>query len=505
MALYIEFMAVASAGSRHKLTRGQRIAFGFGKFGTAIFMQIVTIAIVYIYSTVFELNQVYNAVGNAVGKIIIAFSGFIFGYISDILKNPKWGRRKFFVWTGAPILAVSFVMLFIPHYFIPIGQDGLVFAWLLIWNSMFNLFYGYLTTPYQAWMPEVTTEDDRVAMSGLQNVANLIATVGGLALSFILTGKLDESIKEIGAIETLKGPLGTIILVAVIIFALIEVAAFLPVLLKVKEEPVVRKERNVMREFKVVLSNRNYVLWFITQGIYSVGLTVLTGLTFNLISFLGLNGITEFAVFAAAMFGTTMLSFILWERLSKKIGKRISLFISYGCLIVILPLTLVLGKIPVIPDNVETWVFGMLLGFGLSTTYILPNAVIGDLADEDERKTGESRAGMYTGFNSIPLNIFQAAAFFLIPVIHFPNDIGIRSTLVNEMINTIDDFPARFAFRSGLGLDWLGPIVAIFFLLSLPVIYFGNFDPFMDSIKKTADKLKKEKSEKTTSEENQQK
>ncbi len=90
-------MSFTSSGTSHKLSRGQRVAFGFGKFGTAIFMQMVTLAIVYIYSTAFELDQTLNAVGNAVGKIVIAFSGFIFGYISDILKNPKWGRRKFFI------------------------------------------------------------------------------------------------------------------------------------------------------------------------------------------------------------------------------------------------------------------------------------------------------------------------------------------------------------------------------------------------------------------------
>ncbi len=483
-------MSVTSSDVSHKLSRGQRIAFGFGKFGTAIFMQIVTLAIVYIYSTAFELDQSLNAIGNAVGKIVIAFSGFIFGYISDILKNPKLGRRKFFVWTGAPALAVTFVMLFIPHYFIPLDKDMLVFAWLLIWNSLFNLFYGYLTTPYQAWMPEVTTEQDRVAMSGIQNTANLIATVGGLAFAFIFSGMLDTKIKEVGAVNAIFSELGLIILIAVIIFAVIEVVAFLPALLKVPEEPVIRKERNVMREFKIVLSNKNYVLWFITQGIYSMGLTIFSALTFNLISFLGLTGMTEFAVFAAAMFGTTMASFIFWEKMSKKIGKRHSLFISYGCLIVILPLTLVLGKIPIIPDTVETWVFGIFLGFGLSTTYLLPNAIIGDLADEDERKTNESRAGMYTGFNSIPLNIFQAAAFLLIPFIHTPHSSGIRSGL------TISKLPLYLEFRSGVGLQWMGPIVAAFFLLSLPVIYFGNFDPFMDSIRKTSKKLNDTKKEK---------
>ena len=484
-------MSVTSSDVSHKLNRGQRIAFGFGKFGTAIFMQIATLAIVYIYSTAFELDQTLNAIGNAVGKIVIAFSGFIFGYISDILKNPRWGRRKFFVWTGAPALAISFVMLFIPHYFIPLDKDILVFIWLLVWNSMFNLFYGYLTTPYQAWMPEVTTEDDRVAMSGIQNAANLIATVGGLAFAFIFSGLLDEKIKEVGAKNAIFSELGLILMIVVIVFAVIEVLAFLPVMLKVKEEPVVRKERNVLREFKIVLSNKNYVLWFTTQGIYSMGLTILTALTFNLISFLGLTGMTEFAVFAVAMFGTTMVSFIFWEKMSKKIGKRVGLFISYGCLIVILPLTLVLGKIPVIPDNVETWIFGLLLGFGLSTTYLFPNAIIGDLADEDERITKESRAGMYTGFNSIPLNIFQASAYLLFPLIHFPHSTGIKTDLLEKVL------PFLFRFRSGVGLEWLGPFVALFFLLSLPTIFFGNFDPFLDKIRKKVKQLndKKDKDE----------
>ncbi len=378
-------------------------------------------------------------------------------------------------------------MLFIPHYFIPLDKDILVFVWLLIWNSLFNLFYGYLTTPFQAWMPEVTTESDRVGMSGIQNTSNLIATIGGLAFAFVFSGMLDTKVKEVGPVDAIFSELGLILLVVVIVFAVIEVVAFLPVLLKVKEEPVVRKERNILREFKVVLSNKNYVLWFITQGIYSMGLTLFTALTFNLISFLGLTGIADFAIFAAAMFGTTMLSFIFWEKTSKKIGKRIDLFISYGCLIIILPLTLVLGKIPLIPDNIETFAFGILLGFGLSTTYLFPNAIIGDLADEDERSTKESRAGMYTGFNSIPLNIFQAMAFLLVPLIHFPHSSGVRSILSDEVL------PVFLKFRSGIGLQWLGPIVAVFFLLSLPTIYFANFDPFLDSIRKTAEKMNKKK------------
>ena len=134
----------------------------------------------------------------------------------------------------------------------------------------------------------------------------------------------DEEIKRIGP-SAIKGPLGIVLLVVVIIFAVIEVLAFLPALLSIKEEPVERKERDILREFKVVLSNRNYVLWFITQGIYSMGLTILTALTFNLISFLGLTGITDFAIFAIAMFGTTMASFIFSQKMKRFQRHTISL------------------------------------------------------------------------------------------------------------------------------------------------------------------------------------
>ena len=53
--------------------------------------------------------------------------------------------------------------------------------------------------------------------------------------------------------------------------------------------------------------------------------------------------------------------------------------------------------------------------------------------------------------------------------------------------------PTIFKFRTGIGLQWMGPLVALFFLLSLPTIILGNFDPFLKSLRKTAKKMKEEK------------
>ncbi|NIU86068.1 MAG: hypothetical protein GWN56_01825, partial [Nitrosopumilaceae archaeon] len=77
----------------------------------------------YIY--IFEIPPELSGIGNAVGKIAIAFSGFFFGYLSDAIdpSKRKLGRRKLFIWIGAPLLAFSFVMLFTPHLFIPVGRS----------------------------------------------------------------------------------------------------------------------------------------------------------------------------------------------------------------------------------------------------------------------------------------------------------------------------------------------------------------------------------------------
>ncbi|HUU77737.1 MAG TPA: MFS transporter [candidate division Zixibacteria bacterium] len=433
-----------------KLTKGQKIAYGICRFGTSIFMNVATLATIWIYDNVYGLKDVpyMNATAVAIGKIIIAFSGFIFGYISDIIPGKKIGRRKFFIWTGAPLLALSFVMLFIPHLFISSDQTIAVFVWLLVWNSMFNLFYGYLLTPYQSWMTEVTTEDDRVQMSGIQNTTNLFSSLLGTGFVFLIPGLLGL---EEG--QALSGTSSTVLIIIILVFAVIEVAVFLPALFMVKDEKVERKERKIMKEFKVVLTNKNYVIWFMGQGVYSMGLTLITALVLDFATdILGFTGITQTVIFGLSVFGTVMLCFAGWAYLSKKIGKKWALVAGFGFLALVLPLSALFIVLLETALTVMGYVYGFLIGLGLSAPYLFPYAIIADIADKDERVTKESRAGMYNGFNSIPLNIFQAIALILV------------GYLGNEY----------YVER----LYWLGPIAAAFIAASLPILILGNFDPF---------------------------
>ncbi|MBK5114018.1 MAG: MFS transporter [Candidatus Heimdallarchaeota archaeon] len=435
------------------LKPGQKAAYGICRFGTSIFMNVTTLAAIWIYDNVFGLAgyPYLNSAAAAVGKIIIAFSSFIFGYISDIIPGNKINRRKFFIWTGAPMLAISFVMIFIPHLFISSTSIWSVFSWYLIWNSMFNLFYGYLLTPYQSWMTEITTEDDRVGMSGIQNFTNLFSNLLGFAFVFMIPTflHLEEG-------QALTGDASTTLIISIVVFAIIEMVVFLPALLMIKEKKVERKQRNILREFKVVLTNRNYIIWFMAQGVYSMGLTLITALVLDFATdILMFTNFIQTVVFGLLVFGTIMLCFLAWVPIAKRIGKKWSIIISFLFLGAVLPFSLIFRVIPVGTLTFEYigYLYAFLLGVGLSGPYLFPYAIIADIADKDERDTKESRAGMYNGFNSIPLNIFQAIALLLVGFLN------------NEL----------FTFR----LYLLGPIAGIFIVASIFILLLGNFDPFM--------------------------
>ncbi|NHJ84867.1 MAG: MFS transporter [Asgard group archaeon] len=434
------------------LTAKQKFFYGICRFGTSIFMSVTTLATVWIYDNIFGLEDYpyLNSAAAAVGKIIIAFSGFIFGYISDILPGSKVNRRKIFIWIGSPAIAISFVMIFLPHLFIQPTSTWSIFSWYLVWNSLFNLFYGFLLTPYQSWMTEITTEDDRVGMSGIQNFTNLFSNLLGFGFVFLIPGLLDL---EGGG---LTGTANIVLISCIVGFAVIEFLSFLPTLIAIKEKPVERVDRNLIREFRVVLTNKNYVIWFMAQGVYSMGLTLINALVLDFATdILQFTGFTQTVVFGLLVFGTIMVCFLAWIPLSKKIGKKWSMIISFIFLVVVMPFSMIFKILTpgTLTFEYLGYLWAFLIGVGLSGPYLFPYAIVADIADKDERDTNESRAGMYNGFNSIPLNIFQALALLLVGYLN-PESITSRLYL-------------------------LGPLTAIFFLASIPILILGNFDPFM--------------------------
>ncbi len=184
------------------------------------------------------------------------------------------------------------------------------------------------------------------------------------------------------------------------------------------------------------------------------------------------NAIEKF-LFAAVMLCVFVLSFLFWGSFAKKFGKKWSLIIAFTWLIIWIPITPLIGKIPLIPPIVQGYGFGIGVVFGISAAYLFPYAILADFADKDERETSENRSGLYTGFKGLPFNIAQAIGFV---TAGFMRDW--TKVVGSETIN--------------VGLVWLGPICAIFILLCLPIIWKGDFDPFLKDEKVKATSIFKQ-------------
>ncbi|MGQ4915152.1 MAG: MFS transporter [Candidatus Asgardarchaeia archaeon] len=424
------------------MKRIDKIFYGLGRLGSTILLSLVTLATIYIYTDYYHLPATWNGIANGIGKVVIAFSGFIMGYISDKTVHPKLGRRKPYVISGSVLLSFSFIMLFVPEYFIPVGNQILVFIYETVFVSAFNFFYGYLLTPYQAWMPEITEPHERVEVSNYENTFNLMGNIVGIVFSFGLGLFLE---------------MGLTLAQIVIVFGILEIIFYMPAAIRIREPTKYIKQPNIFREMMIALKNRNYVIWILARGLMSVTFAFITSFVLLYVSDVLHFGGIDTLYFAAVLLIIVVTFFNVWYQLSKRWKIKKTMTLSLIVLIFALPLSWFIGRVPMPLDTkLMGYIFIALAAVGLSGYWLFPYAILANIAEADEIVTGESRAGMYTGFDSIPLNFFQAFSLAL----------G----------GFIWDLPE-------IGHYIWGPFYAIFLVIGLIVFQYVETDPDFDALR----------------------
>ena len=97
-------------------------------------------------------------------------------------------------------------------------------------------------------------------------------------------------------------------------------------------------------------------------------------------------------------------------------------------------------------------IFIVGIGAILGGWFLFPYIVYADVAEDDEKETGELKAGIYAGFPSIILNLFQALGAFVIgSILSLPK---------------LERFYVAEPYSFSVGLIIFGPIVSIILLCS---------------------------------------
>lgn len=139
--------------SNGKVPMGQKIAFGLGMLANQMFPAALGIFMVvlvqdlgfptWMWGVLFFLPRIFDSITDP-----------IMGFISDNTKS-KWGRRRHYVFIGAIIMAISFILMWQLE-----RADGITynFYYFLLWSLMFYLGLTIFSVPYVAMGYEMSND-----------------------------------------------------------------------------------------------------------------------------------------------------------------------------------------------------------------------------------------------------------------------------------------------------------------------------------------------------------
>ncbi len=330
-----------------------------------------------------------------VGRLFNPLSSIVTGYLSDQSRS-RWGRRRPYMAIALLPMLAGFCLVFTPPLPYLSALNALYLAVMLI--VFFVSFSAYMT-PYLALMPEIArTNEQRVQLSTLIAMFNLMGNAIGLIAAPWL-------VERLGFIN-----------MALILSAIAFVSLVTP--LAIKEDPKlpIPKRLPFWSSLQIVAQNpafRPYIasqlpLWLTINIIYLCSNYLVVALLHREIGF--------GTVVNGAVLGGTILGFVPANLLTKHWGKKTALqiiMIYLSCNL------LALGIWPLgARDNLGMCLMLLtLFGIGLSGLFMLPNAMLADIIDEDTKQTKVQRGAIYFGIQAMVITLSSGLASLLVGAI----------------------------------------------------------------------------------------
>ena len=392
--------------SEEKASKGKFLIYGMPRLSAGIVLDTVDFGILFLYILVYGLPPILSGIALAIGKLSIAFGQFSMGWLSDKTKTKKFGRRKPFMFFYAPLTAIAFICALLPMVFIQNPSLILLFVWIIIWDAVFQWSYGGLTTPYQSWVSEQFLVEQRPKASAFQNLFSFIGAGVGIVFTLLVFPPLIEVFQKTKTVDPT-------FIILVFAFGLLLIILFYVCAFVLPVEKIQGAEMNFTEDLKKVLKDKNFmnVCWL--QGIAFLAIGMITPSVIGFATIvLKIEG-TEFYLTAVSLLVGIMLFLFMWKKLIDKKGKKQTFLIILLTGIIVLPLSLI-GLIPGEINFVITIIWVLAIAAFMGGWYLFPYIWLADLAEDADKRSGEGRkSGLYAGFPSILLNIFQAIALFI--------------------------------------------------------------------------------------------
>jgi GPH family glycoside/pentoside/hexuronide:cation symporter len=388
-----------------------RLVYAFGSFGGNVISRSKDLWLIYFYAPPADADiqkrvpiMVLGALFTA-ARLLDALDDPIIGWWSDRTRS-RWGRRIPFVVLATPFYAVFFVLLWMP----PTAGESVANAlYFLVMLEAFHLFSTLSGGPFESLLPEIA-----VTSKGRVSIVTWQVFFGTLGAAVALVGS--------GIIRDAFGFQAMAISMAVMGMAARYIA--LSGAWRHVRRDVEPAQVNPVEAIRSTFTNKPFLFFLPTFILFNMAISMMTAAlpfwsgsvlmgdlpsdiakveTGNpaTLQLFGLEfGVAEGTVVAlltAAAIIVVLLCLPLVYRMSLRRGK--AWVYSTAMLIggVYLPFIAFMGFLPGIDKLLQAVFFVALMGLPMAAVFTFPNAIMADIIDYDELKTGMRREAVYYG------------------------------------------------------------------------------------------------------------
>lgn len=388
-------MAQATAtATPAKFSLKYKIVWGVAALGTSFISGTFSALLTIYYQDYLGVGAKWITIAATIYAVWNALNDPIFGYITDGTRS-KHGRRIPYMRFTAPFLALSFILVWLA----PKGAgDITLFWWMLGTMILYDGCYTIIGLVYSALLPEVTESDEE--RNGLQISASLFGLLGML-LGFIIP----DIVRPKGVDSSLV-PLQ----ISMAVVGIFSMACILLTASKVKERPEftkVDKPIGLWPSIKFTLTSKSFLI-LVAQNFMSILMSSLVlGMVYYLADYvLKMNTMAVLACLFIPLIAGVPVTNIVRNKVGVARAQQFFLLVAGIGLIAMtfVPRWLMLPCIA-------------LAGFGLAGPQTLTNVLFGQVADEDEIRSGVRREGSFFGVNALITKPAQSISISLIALI----------------------------------------------------------------------------------------
>ena len=371
-----------AAGAAEVVPTGLRVNFGAGALGMAIVLNTLGGILAPFMTNFLGITASAAAALILASKLYDMFTDPLMGVISDRTRT-RWGRRRPYLLLGGVVTAAGFSLIFNPPAF---DSGTLLGAWVL--GALLLTYTGYtlFNVPFLAMPAEMTTRYH--VRTSLMSWRTLFINIGALIAVFSYA-----LVEWLGNDREAHGTMG-LIYAALIAGASIYCFFGLASARQTTTANTARKPA-IGRQIRTIVGNRPLMNLLGAKLCQLLGLASASaaGVYFKVVILK--MSYTQTSAFLVVNIGVILAAIPLWNRISRRYGKRSAYMVATACF----ALTTSTWLLATAADPLEyIFVRAVFLGFFASGVIILGAALLPDAVEYDYIRTGMRREATMSAF-----------------------------------------------------------------------------------------------------------